>query len=287
MTEPESGGLQGVPATLLSAAARLLRPLIRLLIAHHVPYPSLAKMLKGLYVEVARDDFRLENRPMTQSRVSVLTGVHRKDVRALWEEASPAKAAPSHVSLGSQVVIRWATDPRFVDGEGRPRALTRTKGTPEAPGFDDLVASVTQDVWPRAILDEWLRLGVTQLDAEGCVVLQRDAYVPEHGFEEKVFFLGRNVGDHLSAAVANVEGREHPFLEREVHYLDLSPDSVAELAELAGDAGADALKRLNQRGAELKKRDASKRSATQRIAFGVYFFSEPTEGDDESGSDST
>ncbi len=284
MDDPnESRSPGAVSRALLSAGARVLRPLVHLLIANQVTFPALAKMLKGLYVEVAREDFRLDDRPMSQSRVSILTGVHRKDVRSLWAEPSPSSAAPESVSLGSQVVILWMTDPRFTTADGKPRPLARSKESTDAPGFDDLVTAVTQDVWPRSILDEWLRLGVAEIDADGNVVLARDAYVPERGFDEKVFFLGRNVGDHLSAASANVLGRAEPFLEREVNYLQLTPTSVRELSSLAREIGSDALEQINRKGHELKKRDADDSSADQRIAFGVYFYSEQAPSEDDEG----
>ncbi|MBW2447396.1 MAG: hypothetical protein JRG83_15890 [Deltaproteobacteria bacterium] len=276
-TDPPDGGSQA----LLRAAARLLRPLVRLLIAHQITYPTLSRLTKGLYVEVARDEFALPNRPMSQSRVSLLTGVHRKDVRTMWDEPRPANTVPASVSLGSQIVRLWSTDDRFLDANGRPRALARTPQTSDEPSFDELVNAVTQDVWPRVILDEWFRLGVVQLDGQERVALQRDAYVPEHGFDEKVFFLGRNVGDHLAAGGANVQGREEPFLEREVHYRELRPESVEELSRMARELGSDALQKINRRGAQLKKRDERDRDAKHRVAFGVYFFNELEKPGDE------
>ena len=69
------------PATLLlDATARLLRPLVRLLIRSGVVCPTVMDVLRGLYVDVAREMLP-DPRARTDSRISLLTGVHRKELR--------------------------------------------------------------------------------------------------------------------------------------------------------------------------------------------------------------
>ncbi|MBV5344757.1 MAG: hypothetical protein JZU63_04105, partial [Rhodoferax sp.] len=70
--------------------------------------------------------------------------------------------------------------------------------------FDRLVASESTDIRARAVLDEWLRLGIVELDADDNVRLISDAFVPKKGFEEKAYFLGRNLHDHIAASVHNL-----------------------------------------------------------------------------------
>jgi hypothetical protein len=69
--------------SLLSALRRLLRPLVKLLTAQGLTYPMLADLLKQIYVDVAVREFALGEAAPTDSRVSLLTGVHRKDVKRL------------------------------------------------------------------------------------------------------------------------------------------------------------------------------------------------------------
>jgi hypothetical protein len=58
-----------------------------------------------------------------------------------------------------------------------------------------------------------------------------------------------------------------------VYYGQLTPASVAELAELAREEGMRALQVLNRRAIELKSRDASDAAARYRVNFGLYFYS--------------
>ena len=92
------------PAVLVRALRRLLRPLVRMLVTHQITYPLLTNWLKAIYVEVADKDFSLPSRAQTISRVSLLTGVHRKDVKRLRGEVPGADAIPAAVSLGAQLV---------------------------------------------------------------------------------------------------------------------------------------------------------------------------------------
>ena len=66
---------------------RLLRPLVRLLIERSIPLPFVTELLRGLYVEVAVKEFPVEGKRQTDSRVNLLTGVHRKDVKRLRAHA--------------------------------------------------------------------------------------------------------------------------------------------------------------------------------------------------------
>ncbi|MEZ4290680.1 MAG: DUF6502 family protein [Myxococcota bacterium] len=167
-------------------------------------------MLKSLYVEVATSDFALEDKRVTLSRLSLLTGIHRREVKRMLEEPAPAR--PARPRDHPRRAGRRALDrgPPWTDAAGRPRPLSRLAESEGEPGFHALVQSVSVDIHPRSLLDEWLRLGVVHVDDEGAVVLNVAAFVPVHGFEEKAHYVGRNLRDHLAAAAANLEARRRP-----------------------------------------------------------------------------
>jgi hypothetical protein len=284
MNESDSGAASGASERLIRAVRHVLHPLVRLLLAQGLTYPWLSDMLKGIFVDVADRDFQLAGKRQTDSRVSLLTGVHRKDVRRLRDEdGDRSSRMPPAVSLGSQLVARWVTTPRYLDEEGMPIPLARLASQGGELSFEALVATVSKDIRARAVLDEWMRLGVALLDADDRVILNSEAFVPARGFDEKVFYFGQNVHDHVSTAVDNVIGVEPAQLERSVHYDTLTPQSVAELERLAGRLGMQALKSLNRRAAELAARDADDPAAVERMNFGVYFHREPmpADGQDE------
>lgn len=260
--------------SLLAAVRVLVRPLVRLLMARGVTCPMLANLLKEVYVDVASRDFGGDGGPPSDSRVTLLTGVHRKEVRRL--RAQPPAAAeemPHTVALGAQIVAAWTR--RFRDARGRPRPLPRLQSRGGAESFEALVAGISTDIRARAVLDAWLRLDVAELDADDRVVLRSAAFVPSRGFAEKAFYFGHNVGDHLGAAAHNVLGGKPPFLERSVHYDSLDPASVERLAALAEDTGMKALQAVNREAMRAEAREGKGEAAKQRITFGVYFFTAP------------
>ena len=269
----------GPRPAVLAALRQLLRPLVRFLLDHQVSFPMLSRLLKEIYVDVADLELPLAGRTQTITRLSLLTGVHRKDVKRLREAEIPEAAVAAAAPLGALIAVRWTSDEAYLDAQGRPLALPR-HGSAAGPSFEGLVASVSTDIRPRTVLDEWLRLGVARVDEQDHVHLQVDAFVPETGFDEKAFFFGRNTRDHLAAAAHNLRGEQPSLPDRAVYYGGISEASAEELRELAERAGMDALQRVNRRARELKQRDATSASAGQRMTMGFYFYGGPDENDD-------
>jgi hypothetical protein len=260
------------PAVLVRAVRKLLRPLIRLLITRGITYPALIQMLKSLYVEVAEHDFALDNKRQTDSRINLLTGIHRKDVKRLrQDQGDEDHIVPAAVSLGAQLVARWIGLEKYLDKDGNPRPLPRQATHDNELSFEQLVASVNKDIRPRVVLDEWLNLGVARLDDKNHVCLNTDAFIPEQGFDELAYYFGRNLHDHIAAAAHNISGLTPRQLERSVYYDGLTSASVKTLNTLAEKEGMKALQAVNRSALQLQKDDANKQDAFHRINFGIYF----------------
>ncbi|MDD5295656.1 MAG: DUF6502 family protein [Rhodocyclaceae bacterium] len=282
MNQDETAGTDGLNASpaLVLALKRLLRPLVRLLLAKGITYPYLSGLLKTIYVDVAAHDFPLKGKRQTDSRLSLLTGVHRKDVHRFMNEPRDTGAAPPNVSFGSRLVARWCGEADYLDESGEPRPLPRHLLADGGPSFERLVADESTDIRARAVLDEWLRLGLVAVDDEDRVCLKSSAFVPEQGFEEKAYFLGRNVRDHLAAATHNVLNEKPPFLERSVYSDRLSEAATDELAALSEKLGMHALRTINRRVRELRTTSADGQPM-RRITFGIYYYSEARTPDGE------
>lgn len=259
---------------LLSATARLLRPLVRLLIRSGVTCPILMDVLRGVYVDVARQMLP-DERARTDSRLSVMTGIHRKELRR-YREAGGAPP-PQPPALGVQLVARWLGEPGLQDTAGHPLPLPRS--APEGqPSFESLVAGVTRDIRPRAVLDDWMNGGIVAPDPDGNLVLQSAAFLPKAGSAEQLFFLGRNTHDHLAAATANVgpDRPATPFLDRSVHYDGLSAAAAARLAATAREAAVRMILDVNRQALAIAEHDDSVTPPgthrPHRVNLGAYLF---------------
>ncbi|WP_323601624.1 DUF6502 family protein [Pseudomonas putida] len=269
-----------LPPSMLSALRRVMRPLVRLMLRKGVTYTMFTDLLKEVFVDVAHREFRLNDTAPTDSRISLLTGVHRKDVRRLRNEGDTARATlPDNITLGAQLVNVWTNTPPFCSAPGQTRALARLASVGGDCSFDALVARVSTDIRGRVVLDEWLRLGVVRLDEQDCVHLEAHAFVPQKGFDEKAAYFGHNLHDHACAAVHNLSGEGQPFFERSVHYDALSPASVEHLRDVVAKDGMQTLLAFSRLAAELESVDEPGIEQRQRITVGLYFYTEATDSD--------
>jgi Family of unknown function (DUF6502) len=264
------------PQLVLHAALRALRPLVRWLLRHGVTYTTLAAALKRVFLDEAQAELAARGMAATDSAITLLSGVHRRDVRQLLREAPPDEAGvPAAPGLVGEVVGRWMTERPWMDARGRPRALPRAG----EQGFDALVAGISSDVRPRAMLDEMLRLGVVD-EGEAGLTLRADGFAPRAGLAEMAALAAANLHDHAAAAVANLEG-EADFLEQAVYVDGLSEVSAERVGRRALAAWKQAMKPVLREAQQAWEQDhaaGTKAPAStaprQRARFGVYFYRE-------------
>ena len=263
------------PTLALDRVLRVLQPLVRLLLRNGVTYTVFAAALKRVFLAAAQQELAGRQMASTDSAVSLLSGLHRRDVRNLRRVDTAAKATasapPVRLGLAAQVVARWMNDADYQNAQGGTRALPKSGQA----SFDSLVASVSRDVRPRAVLDELLRLGVVQ-DNEAGVVLEGSGFAPRQGFEEMSWLMAQNLQDHAAVAVANLHG-EGNFLEQAVFVDELTAASAARLQQVSVLAWKAAFKTVMQEAQLRFDGDAAAapgEARQHRARFGVYFYSE-------------
>lgn len=264
----------------LEFSLKVVRPLARMLIKSGVGYPAFAQALKREFLAAAQQELAARGMPQTDSAVSLLSGAHRRDIRNLTRPATdmPADPDPSRpLSLVAEVVGRWLNDAPFLDAQGQPKMLPRSG---DEGSFDALVARVSSDIRPRAVLDELLRLGGVIEEHEG-VRLVTDSFTPRQGMEEVAWLCGDNLRDALSAGTANLLA-ENKFLEQSIFVDELTQASVDQLHEVSRRAWRQAFKLVMQEAQDrfhADAQDAAPEEKSKRARFGVYFYSEKmTEG---------
>lgn len=260
----------------LRAALTLLLPLARWLVHNGVGYSSFAPALKPVFVAAARQELAGSGGKLTDSALSVLSGVHRRDIREMGG-AGDLPARPKAPSVASQLFTRWFADARLRDKADRPMPLPKTG---DAMSFDALARQVSSDVHPRTLLAEMQRLGLVAVDGE-TVHLQAQAFVPQQGFDEMVELFAANAADHLAAAAHNLRNEGDKFLEQSVFASGLSPRSTQALAVLARKLWRSAFQQMVREATPRYQQDSREQTGSMRMRFGVYFYAEPSnEADD-------
>lgn len=263
-----------IPTILIHRALRrLLRPLVKALVGHGVVFPAVVELLRELYVDVANDEFLVEGKEQTLSRINLMTGVTRREIKRLLSSEREADAPPRSLSLSARIMTIWLGNEAYLDGQGKPLPLPLTAADDE-PSLERLVSSVSKDVRARAVLDEWLRLGVVEMS--GYIIrLKASAFIPEEGYDEKVYYFGRNLRDHIAAGVHNLSEEGPPFFDRAVYYDNLSTGSLDELRDHVKEHGTSFILEMNRKARALADQDEiSGERLSGRMTIGVYHFAE-------------
>ncbi len=265
---------------LLDQTVAMLAPLIRLLVAHGVTYPQLAVALKPAFLRAAHAELAQSGKRINHSAISLVSGVHRKDVRALSSQSRATREQEPLQSLADEVADRWASDPHYLGQDGLPLALAVRNGSAQSePSFERLSQSVTRDFHSRAVLDELVRLGRIEV-SDDIVRLDRKRAIADRSFVQTMDYIARNVHDHLAAIEGNLSAAQTagglPHLEHSVTAENLGLESVEALQELARRVLESSTRRIGALSEECVERDSQHAgSHALRMRFGMYFYSEP------------
>jgi hypothetical protein len=248
-------------------------PLVRLLIARGVTFQATAEMLKRVYVLAARSHLKAGEEE-TGTRLSLLTGLNRKEIRRLTEGETKAVELEGITSHAAAIHAVWTSQRRFRDKNGMPRVLPR-HARDHGPSFDELVRHITTDHRPAALLQELVRLQLVELDSGGNVVLRANPFLSRASFGDRLIPLAENLEDHAAAAVANVLAKEPPFLERSVFSDELSEESAAKLHELVRKRWREIHDEVIAQAIAHEKQDREDgKPQGSRIRMGMYFYSQ-------------
>lgn len=227
----------------------IFRPLARLAIAKGVRFADASERLRRAYFHAAVQG---EGSDVTDSKLSVLTGLQRRDVARLRAEPDEPDPRPDPLS---RLVALW-----LAEFEGAP--LTRSG--PDI-SFDALARRIRKDIHPRTTLDALVAAGTVAVEGD-VVRLLKHAHVPLEGSDGQVRYLGQNVGDHLSVAVGNVLG-DPPSFDLAVHYDGLSDTAIEALREQWRAQMNAVLQDVNARARDLQKHSPG----SKRFRAGGYF----------------
>jgi len=155
---------QDVKDHLRRALSLMMKPLIRLFIAQGVTHAEFAETAKEVYVETALRHFESEGR-VNKSRVAILTGLTRKEVKNVIDRTLEAGTQEKMYSRPERVLTGWYSDPKFQGPYGIPLELLYDTKEEGEPSFIELVRNYSGDMAPRQMLDQLLEAGsVVEVD---------------------------------------------------------------------------------------------------------------------------
>ena len=109
---------------LTAALLRLLRPLTRILLRNGISFGAFSDLAKWVYIDVASREFAIEGRKQSVSRVSVITGLSRREVMRVKKLARPdIVASQKQHNRAARVIAAWRRESDFTDAKGNPAPL--------------------------------------------------------------------------------------------------------------------------------------------------------------------
>ena len=186
----------------------------------------MADVVKQVYVDVAFEEFGLPGRKQTTSRVSVITGLSRKEVARLRRlNRRNDQETRQQYNRAARVISAWVREAEFHDANGQPAPLP-VEG--DQTSFGALVRRYSGDMPVRAILDELLRVRAVERLEDGRIRLLARSYVPAAGEVEKLGILGTDVADLIATIDWNLR---HPsaesYFQRKVQYDNLPSEVMS------------------------------------------------------------
>lgn len=264
-----------------AAVTTLLRPLVRLLLRNGIPYRTFSDIAKRVYVDVAMEEFGIPGRKQSKSRVSILTGLSRKEVLRVRRLPAPDDmGAAALYNRAARVIAGWVRDPRFNPESGQPIDLPFDG---DAVCFRELVKSYSGDAPARAVLDELLRVGTVERTPDGKIRLLERSFIPKTGEIEKIGILGVDTSDLIATIDHNIQKTGDLFFQRKVCYDNLPSESLPEFRTIAASRAQGLLEYLDR---WLSERDRDFRpevagTGRMRAGVGIYYFQEDLGGRDK------
>ncbi len=139
------------------------------MLRHGLSSYDFSRIANIAFVRAAGDILREQGKPVSFSRVSAITGLHRHVVSNIVNSEESADSEGSNEkdyrrNRLARVLAGWYENPRYTDDDGRPLVLFPDG---PAPSFAALVHEFSGDIYPGIILDELREVGAVAIQEDG------------------------------------------------------------------------------------------------------------------------
>lgn len=262
----------------LRALARVLLPIATFLLRAGVSYREFEALAKRAYIQSALEEFSRRNRDASSTRVSVFTGLPRREVSALKNDIEAFNCIEEiqdpwvGINRPGDVLTGWFTDPSFSETPGSPNALD-----PDAE-FPLLANKYAPGVPVRVLLSELVSSGVVRFDSNGRVVPSQRYFVPKADADKLTTSLNFNLYSlastiaHNSDPIRSGKGHIERFVGSDripVTYADTIRSDLREMVERFSYDIDDFLARYEER-------NSNARNHLTNVGVGLFYYEQKT-----------
>ncbi len=263
--------METAKTTTLKALHLLFRPVARILLKAGVNWKEFVEVCKATYVEVATQDFGIRGRPTNVSRVAILTGFSRREVRRLrdlLQQEDPAEFG--RMNHATRVLSGWYNDVEFLDESGGPRHLAVTGAN---PSFESLCSRYSGDVPATTMLKELRHVGAVALQEDGRLVAKTRYYMPVSTDPARVLRSGSVLQDVGETVSYNLHRDDHDRsrFERRATNTQIPASAIPEFRDFVEQEGQAFLERVDK---WLTDHEDNEAGDSVRLGLGTYWIEE-------------
>ncbi len=261
----------------LDAFQLVLRPIVKILLRYGIGYNAFAEAVKTAFVDVGSTEFGIRGRPTNISRVAVMTGLTRKEVRRLRTKIEGGENLISvRTTPITEIITRWHSENDFLDSNGRPLSLPFAG---ESKSFSNLVKEFGGDVPPGAMRTELKRMGLVEEVGDGFLAVKSRAMVPADSTDNLMSCLVHGVYPLLATTARNTEPDLVPgagIAQFTAYSLDVGDEDKARLRRISYDRLSELAVSFDDLFATFESASAGVDSGTENnvISVGLYYFEE-------------
>lgn len=188
----------------------ILKPILRLCIRRAIKLQTIIATVKRGLVEVAREELERVDAHVSVTRISVMTGMYRKDIQNLIDTALEK---PGRMPFLARLIGQWRNHKTYCRKPGEPKELDCTG---KESDFFALVASVNKEINPYAVLFELERLGIA-VNEEGKLKLLVSELASGTDIEGGLKLLGDDFEDLIRIIEHNTNNTSSPEHVPQLH----------------------------------------------------------------------
>lgn len=160
---------------------------------------DLLESAKVVFIEVAAAEIQRQGKEPNVSRLSVMTGLRRREIMRLWRDGEEKSTSYGFIT---RVIGMWQQGKRYLTKGGEPRILTVDGENSE---FNKLVKNISTDLHPGTVLFEMERLQLVRRTQDGLELIA-GSYFPKSDPKESFAMLAQDTADLMQAAEENILG---------------------------------------------------------------------------------
>lgn len=259
---------------ILDALLLALRPIARALLRAGIGFREFDEIAKTAFVDIATKDYGLRGRPTNISRVAVMTGLTRKEVRRLRDKSAAGQGTmvvrPTPMAT---ILHRWYTESEFLTEAGAPAELKF-----DGPGttFSSLVRKYGGDIPPGAMRTELKRISAVEETEQGTLrALKRNVSAADV-HERLVTGLARILYPAALTVAHNTSKPNSTWIQRVVITESVREEDLPRLRRIGSDRLVEFTESIDDLFAAyeaLSDIDVSG-SSGRSVGVGVFYFEE-------------